>query len=471
MQLASKLDTYLHHQPGPRWFVICVALIAAIAVLDYTTGNELNVSILYLGPIFISSWILGRDAGITISMMAIVMWLVPIPFLDTIYSHPFYYFWDAAITFVTFALFAVIIARLKTALDHADERFVTVLEGLDSAVFVTEENGALLYGNEQFHRSFGAGVAFLDAVRDGAGERAGPGEQEASLHAGTREGEFHDAGHRRWYLIRSRAIRWVDGRTVRLHRANDITDRKHAEEVSRQQQEKLQMTSRLITVGEMASTLAHEMNQPLAAIANYAMGCVRRLRSGNWNTAELLAALEKTGAQAERAGKIIQRVRAFVSKREPTFTDCDLNEVIRGVAALIEIEAETNGVAVSTELAAGLPLVRADPVMIEQVILNLVKNAIEAMQETAIGLRRLAIRSCTGAANAVEVAVSDTGHGVGADFEQNLAAPFFTTKPRGMGLGLHICRSIIEVHAGRLWVARNPSGGTTLLFSLPIAAA
>lgn len=243
-------------------------------------------------------------------MMAIVMWLVPIPFLDTIYSHPFYYFWDAAITFVTFALFAIIIARLKTALDHADERFLTVLEGLDSAVFVTDENGELLYGNEQFHKSFGAGVAFLDAVRDGTGERTFRVTQEATLHPGAREGEFHDAGRRRWYLIRSRAI---------------------------------------------------------------------------------------------------QRVRAFVSKREPTFTDCDLNEVIRGVAALIEIEAETNGVAVSTELAAGLPLVRADPVMIEQVILNLAKNAIETMQETAIGLRQLAIRSCTGPANAVAVS---RDHGV-----------------------------------------------------------
>lgn len=468
MQLVSKLDTYLHRQPGPWWFVICVAQIAAITLLDYATGRELSLSMLYLAPIFIAAWILGRDAGITISMMATMTWLVVVPFVGSLYSHPFYYFWDAAITFITFALFAIIISRLKIALDHADERFVTVLEGLDSAVFVTDETGKLLYANEQFHRSFGAGVAFLNAVRNRASAPPSDRTDGAILQAGAREGEFHDTERKRWYLIRSRSIRWVDGRAVRLHRANDITERKQAVELSRQQQEKLQMTSRLITIGEMASTLAHEINQPLAAIANYTMGCVRRLRSGNWDAAELLAALEKTGTQADRAGKIIQRVRAFVNKREPTFTACDVNEVIRGVAALIEIDAETNSVALTTDLAKALPLVRADPVMIEQVVLNLAKNAIEAMQETPVELRRLTIRSASGAADTVEVGVSDTGHGVSPDFEQNLTAPFFTTKPQGMGLGLHICRSIIEVHAGRLWVNRNPSGGATFFFSLPV---
>jgi signal transduction histidine kinase len=463
----SKLDAYLRHRSDLWWFTACVLLVAAITVLDYATGHELSLAILYLAPIFVSAWRLGRETAIAIAMMSAMGSLASMLLAGLSYSHPFYYFWDAALTFVTFALFALIISRLKIALDHADERFVTVLEGLDSSVFVTDDAGNLLYANEPFRKSVGEGADFLNAVREGA-RAHGPGAAAMQPVAG-REGEYHDAERRRWYIIRSRAIRWVDGRTVYLHRAGDITDRKQAEELLRQQQEKLQMTSRLITIGEMASTLAHEMNQPLAAIANYTKGCVRRLRSGNWDEAELLAALEKTSAQAERAGKIIQRVRSFMNKREPAFIACNVNEVIRGVAALIEIEAETDSVVLTTELAPELPPVRADPVMIEQVVLNLAKNAIEAMREIPAGSRRLDIRSSSDTANAVEVAVSDSGPGIGPDFEQNLMAPFFTTKPRGMGLGLHICRSILEVHGGRLRASRNPAGGTTFSFTLPAA--
>lgn len=464
----SKLDTYLRHRSDLWWFTACVLLVAAISVLDYATGHELSLAVLYLAPIFVSAWRLGRETAIAIAMMAAMSSFASMLFAGLAYSHPFYYFWDTALTFVTFALFALVISRLKIALDHADERFVTVLEGLDSSVFVTDEAGNLLYANEPFHKSVGEGADLLNAVREGA-RASGAGAAAMQPVAG-REGEYYDAKRKRWYIIHSRAIRWVDGRTVYLHRAGDITDRKQAEELLRQQQEKLQMTSRLITIGEMASTLAHEMNQPLAAIANYTKGCVRRLRSGNWNAAELLAALEKTGAQAERAGRIIQRVRSFVNKREPAFIACNVNEVIRGVVALIEIEAETDSVVLTTELAPELPPVHADPVMIEQVVLNLAKNAIEAMREIPAGSRRLDIRSSSDTANdAVEVAVSDSGPGIGPDFEQNLMVPFFTTKPRGMGLGLHICRSLLEMHGGRLRASRNPAGGTTFSFTLPVA--
>lgn len=468
MQFTSTLESYLLRWRAPWRFALCVSLVAAIALLDYVTGHELSLAVLYFAPVFLAAWLLGRDSSIVVSMMATVTWLVSVIFMGLEYSHPFYYFWDAAITFLTFVLFALVITRLKTALHHADERFVTVLEGLDSAVFVTDGGGSLLYGNEQFYGSFDAGGALLGAVRDPV--RVSAAAFGGALQPGTREGEFHDAARRRWYLIRSRTIRWVDGRTVSLHRANDITERKQAEEHARRQQDKLQMTSRLISVGEMATTLAHELNQPLAAIANYTMGCVRRLKSGSWNTPELLEALDKTAVQAERAGRIIQRVRSFVARREPAFTHCDIHSVIRGVVALMEIEAESSGVTVEVDLASALPAVRADPVMIEQVLLNLVRNAIEAMGETA-GVRRLEIRSSLGGGRTVEVAVSDSGHGLPSDFDEKLATPFYTTKPNGMGLGLHICRSIIEAHAGRLWAANNAEGGATLRFALPLATA
>jgi hypothetical protein len=442
--------SYPQRQNKARWSALCLILVVVIAVGDYATGYELSLSILYLGPVFIATWVLGRAWGIAFSVISLVAWLISVDFMGHVYTHPIYHFWEAAIRVVTWIVFVVVLAKLKIALAHADERFVTVLEGLDAAVYVSDTGtGDLLYVNEQFRKAFPAGTMPQNAREN--------------------EWEFHDSGSDRWYLIHARAIRWVDGRMVRLHIATDVTERKRSEEFARQQQEKLQMTARLITAGEMASTLAHELNQPLAAIANYNMGCVRRLRSGSWDPQELLEALEKSGAQAERAGRVIQRVREFVRKREPEFAACSINDVVAGVAAMIEIETEKNGSTVRLELAPALPPVRADKVMIEQVVLNLVKNGIEAMQDAPPGQRELTIRSQMGASGAVEVAVADNGRGIPPQLADNLFTPFFTTKPEGMGMGLQICRSIIEMHRGRLWAHRNPARGSTFHFSLPIA--
>ena len=441
----KRLDRYLKPRHKALWFAVCLALIVAIAAADYATGYEISLSVLFLAPVFIGAWALGRAGGVAMSVLSAIAWYVV--FLE-LHPHPsgIYHLLDALLRGCTWIIFALIIHRLKLALAHADERFVTVLEGLDAAVYVSDtETDELLYANEPFRRAFPA--------------NAPPGN----------EGEFQDVASKRWYLTHARSIRWVDGRMVRLHITTDITGRKQTEEISRQQQDKLQMTARLITVGEMASTLAHEINQPLAAIANYNRGSVRRLRSGNWDADELLEAMEKTGEQAERAGKIIQRVREFVRKREPALAACDINEVIAGVAKMIEIEAEKSTIGVRLELTPELPAARADKVMIEQVILNLVKNAIEAMQGVARENRVLAIRSSAGEPGTVGVEVADTGRGLPQELKENLFTPFFTTKPEGMGMGLQICRSIVELHDGRLWASHNPAGGSTFHFTVPAA--
>jgi C4-dicarboxylate-specific signal transduction histidine kinase len=269
--------------------------------------------------------------------------------------------------------------------------------------------------------------------------------------------------------LRAKVIRWVDGRNVLLHMASDITDRKHADLVNRQQQEKLELTSRLLTVGEMASTLAHEINQPLAAIANYNMGCVRRIRSGQWNAEELAGTLEKSTVQAERAGRVVQRVRDFLKNREPNRAPLSTGELIEGVVKLVELEAETAGIELRVNVEPGLPPVLADLVMCEQLLLNLLKNAMEAMQETE-STKELWISGTRGPDDAVEIAVMDRGPGISPEIEAELFAPFFTTKPQGMGIGLNICRSIVELHEGRLWFTRNSGGpGITFRFTLPVA--
>ena len=294
------------------------------------------------------------------------------------------------------------------------------------------------------------------------------GKQRAGGDAAA--GEFADIARDRAYLIHARSIRWIDGRAVRLNVATDITLQKQTQELNRQQQEKLQLTARLISVGEMASTLAHELNQPLAAIANYNMGCVRRLRSGDYTAQDLLDAMEKSNAQAERAGKIIQRVREMVRRRDPQRAECSINDIISDIAHMIEIEAEKNGVALSLQLDPALPRIIGDRVMLEQAILNLTRNAIEAMRDTPAAARKLTIASRCDKESMIEIQVCDAGCGIPAALVDNLFTPFFTTKRDGMGMGLTICRSIAEFHDGRLWATRNPDVGSTFYFSLPAAA-
>jgi C4-dicarboxylate-specific signal transduction histidine kinase len=243
------------------------------------------------------------------------------------------------------------------------------------------------------------------------------------------------------------------------------------DEENRAQQERLQRTSRLITMGEMASTLAHELNQPLAAIANYSMGCVNRLQSGDYRQEDILTAMQKASAQAERAGKIIRRVREFVKKSEPRRHAVALATIVDDAIGFVEIDARRHGAQVLSQLPSDLPPVFADTVMVEQVLLNLVKNGIEAMAETPADERIVTVSARRLETAQVEVSVSDRGNGLSDEARQKLFSPFYTTKSEGMGMGLNICRSIVEFHEGRLWVDANPAGGCIFRFTLPLETA
>ena len=264
----------------------------------------------------------------------------------------------------------------------------------------------------------------------------------------------------------------------------DITERKHAEELARQQQERLQQTSRLITMGEMASTLAHELNQPLSAIASYCTGCLNRLRSGRFDTDEVAAALEKLAAQAKRAGQVVRRIHDFVRKRDPNVAPCSLARVLEDCVGLTGADAARLGVRVELDAPADLPPVTGDRILLQQVVLNLMRNGIEAMARTPRDDRRLTVtvrreHGADGAGGGVLLTeIRDRGCGIAPEVAERLFSPFFTTKREGMGMGLNICRSIVEHHRGRLWfepVAAEdaPDGnaaGTRFLFTLPVHA-
>ncbi len=250
----------------------------------------------------------------------------------------------------------------------------------------------------------------------------------------------------------------------------DVTERKRAEELARQQQEKLQFTSRLVTMGELASTLAHELNQPLAAITSYTAGCLNKIESGVFSPEELKEALGKLGVQAQRAGKIIRRVHDFVRKSEPKLAPCNLIEVIEDSVGLIESAARLANVRIIKEFPAVRGELMGDRVMLEQVLLNVMRNAIEAMSMGGMPPERrcLTLQLFQPDEQQVQIYVSDRGAGMPPEVLENLFTPFFTTKPHGMGMGLNICRSIIEFHRGRLWVEENPEGGTVVVISLPL---
>ena len=346
--------------------------------------------------------------------------------------------------------------RIREALTAAHERFMTVLEGLDDAISVvadTADGLELLFANRTYRRFFGA-------QSSGHGELLG-----GRLGRFTDETvEIYSETAQRWFEVHHRILAWTDGRRVRMQVARDITERRTHEEASRIQQEKIQLTSRLTTMGEMASSLAHELNQPLTAISNYSMGAVAMLRSGNADPQRLLEALEKASKQAERAGKIISRIREFVKRSEPRRQEVSLTGIIENAVSFADIDARKRQVVIQESVPEYLPHVLADPILIEQVLLNLLKNGIEAMEKSEERTLRLVV---TEQDPIVEIAVIDRGHGLRDP--DRLFEPFYSTKSEGLGMGLNICRTIIESHHGRLWAEANPDGGTIFRFTLPCA--
>jgi two-component system sensor histidine kinase DctS len=250
----------------------------------------------------------------------------------------------------------------------------------------------------------------------------------------------------------------------------DITERKRARELARQQEEKLAATARLVTVGEMASTIAHELNQPLSAIASYTTGCLNLLERGappEQAGEEIRLALRKTAEQTQRAGRIIRRVHDFVRKAEPTRSPVRMNAVVEEAVGFADAEARKRRVRIHARLADEDPELQADRLLLQQVVLNLLRNAMDAMAATPAERREIRVET-EAAASAVTVSISDRGCGIPEEVRDQLFQPFFTTKPEGMGMGLNICRSIIEFHRGRVWAEPNPEGGAVFSFSLPV---
>ncbi len=361
--------------------------------------------------------------------------------------------------------------RVRAALEMAHARFETVLDGLHASVHVAEmATDEILFANQTFRNIFGFNVVGRSVYAVGVPQAPFINMPEnlapEILPYKYFDGELQLPLSGRWFLVREHVTRWIDGRLVRMSIATDVTEKKLANDMARQQVETLQHTSRLMTMGEMASTLAHEINQPLSAIANYCMGCVMRLQSGNFRHEDLLTAMQKASVQAERASKIIHRVREFVRKNESDRGMVRLGDIIENTTDLVEIDAKRVNGRVVVDVPAALPTIYGNPILIEQVLLNLIKNAFDAMAHLPICDRVVTLRASILDARTVRISVIDNGHGIAEGKREQLFNLFYTTKPGGMGMGLNICRSIIESHNGRLTIGANPEGGSIFSFTL-----
>ena len=247
----------------------------------------------------------------------------------------------------------------------------------------------------------------------------------------------------------------------------DVTERRLAEEALRSAGTDLERASRLSTMGQLTASIAHEVNQPLAAIVTNAEACLLWLDAQRPNLDEARQAVTRIVRNGHRAGDIIKSVRALTRKSAPAMVPLDINDVIREVIVLMGAEFRRHGVRVETSLPSDLAPAIGDRVQLQQVVLNLIMNGVEAMQDVVHEQRRLRIISASDDSGHVLVAVEDSGPGLDPAATDRLFEAFFSTKPDGMGMGLSICRSIIDAHGGRLWASPNLPNGAVFQFALP----
>ncbi len=371
---------------------------------------------------------------------------------------------------------------LALALEAAEARLRSILQTVPDAMIIIDERGRIESLSTTAERLFGYD----------ADEACG---RNVSLLMPSPYREQHDAYIGRYLSTGERRIIGIgrivvgqrkDGTTFPMHLTvgelrtgdrhhftgfiRDLTDQQLTEDRMKELQSEVTHMSRFTALGEMASTLAHEINQPLTAISNYLKGSRRLLERMEGENIEMLKdAVSKAADQALRAGQIIRRLREFVARGESERRIESLPKLIEDASTLALVGAREHGIAVMFRLDPVADLVLADRIQIQQVLVNLMRNAIEVMSEGG-AVRRLDIATAAAPDDQVEVTVADTGAGLAPEVAKQLFQPFVTTKRKGMGLGLSICRTIVEAHGGKIWVESPPDGGTIFHFTLRAAA-
>jgi two-component system sensor kinase FixL len=372
-------------------------------------------------------------------------------------------------------------------LRNSEDRYRVIIEAANDAVISIDEGGNIVLANPATTRIFG--FELVEMI----------GKPMTMLMPQMMR-KLHENGFRRYLATGKRHLNWQgvevtaqrkngtqfpaevsfgeltsDGHKVFTGFIRDVSERKQAEELLRSSERDLQMAqaelarvSRLTTMGELAASIAHEVNQPLTAVINNGSACLRLLANRDLEPEVLHGALKEIIADSTRASAVISRIRAFIKKEPAAKNLLDINEVIQEVVALAGHALDENEVRVELQLTTGLPLLVADRVQLQQVLLNLIMNGIESVMAVTDRPRLLSVQSSLDESGDVHVSISDSGTGFLSEVE-SVFTPFFTTKAKGMGMGLSISRSLVENHGGRLWATRNFPHGAVFSFALPSA--
>lgn len=477
---------------------VAVALLITKALVRYT-----DVTPLFYAAIVVSAWFGGRGPGllaVALSTLAIDFY-----FVEPLYTLRL---GGKSLTFLlVFGLLAVVTSWMSSKRRQAEEALRQARDDLDlrvqertkelrqanqvlreranlldlthDTVFVRDMNDVITFWNRGAEERYGwsrdeaIGRVSHDINRTGFpaplpeinAELTRTGRWEGELLHTRRDGSVVTVASR-WALQRDE-----QGNPVAvLETNNDITERRRAEEALQKVQSELAHATRVMTLGELTASIAHEVNQPLAAIVTNGNACLRWLGGAQPNFVEARQAVERIIKDSYRASEVIARVRTLVKKAPPRNDLVDLNEVIVEVLALAQSQARRNHVFLKRELAENLPPVLGDRVQLQQVMLNLIINGLEAIAKGSDGERELTVSSGQGESNNLFVAVRDTGSGIDPATTERLFDAFFTTKADGMGMGLAISRTIIESHGGRLWATANSPKGSVFQFTLPRAS-
>ncbi len=370
-------------------------------------------------------------------------------------------------------------AAAQAAFQEERERYQALVETNPHGIQEIDVEGVITFANAACHRMFGyppgsmAGVSVLDLLADP--------EDAESLAARFRT-ILAEQPHPSPEMLQNRTL---DGRVIDVRIdwdylrdehgevrgfvsvVTDLTEIRRAEDRLQRHFAELAHMARLSTMGETVSGLAHELNQPLSAIVNFARAAGHRLASGTGAPGEIAECLQQIAEQGERAAEIVRRLRHFFRRGEAERRPVDVNRLVRDLAILLEVDARLHGARLELELEPSLPPVSADRLQIEQVVANLVRNGLEAMQHAPAEERTVTIHTGRRADGSIEVAVEDQGVGLDPDAGPRMFEPFFTTKPAGMGMGLSISRTIVETHGGHLDAVPSPKRGAVFRFALP----
>jgi PAS domain S-box-containing protein len=366
--------------------------------------------------------------------------------------------------------------RAEQALRDSEEQWKAVFENNPTMYFMVDATGTIMsvnpFGAEQLgytaEELIGRPVQnlFHEADREAVQRNTAICLEQLGRAMSWELRKIRKDGEALWVRDTARTM-LIKKRPVVLIVCEDITERKRTAEALREVQMELAHANRVATMGQLTASIAHEVNQPLAAAVTNAQAALRWLDGRPPNLEEVRQALARIVKDGNRGGEVIDRIRALIKKAPRRKDALAINEVIREVIELIRGEAVKNGISVQTQLAEGLPLIEGDRVELQQVILNLIINAVEAMSGAGEGSRELLISTGKAGSDGVSVAVRDSGSGLAPASFEHLFEAFYTTKPGGLGMGLSICRSIIEAHGGRLWATANLPQGAVFQFTVP----